>query len=157
MEAKFSQRVKDVLSYSREEAIRLGNDYIGLEHLLLGIIREGEGMAIQILAYFGVDLAKIRKEIEEVNICYLHAPLFHPAMKNVGPVRKALKVKTFFNILGPMVNPARPQNQLAGVFNEEVQKLYSEVYKKENINHIIVYSLDGYDEISLTYQRYMIG
>ncbi len=64
MEAKFSQRVKDVLSYSREEAIRLGNDYIGLEHLLLGIIREGEGMAIQILAYFGVDLAKIRKEIE---------------------------------------------------------------------------------------------
>ncbi len=64
MEAKFSQRVKDVLSYSREEAIRLGNDYIGLEHLLLGIIREGEGMAIQILTYFGVDLAKIRKEIE---------------------------------------------------------------------------------------------
>jgi len=64
MEAKFSQRVKDVLSYSREEAIRLGNDYIGLEHLLLGIIREGEGMAIQILTYFGIDLAKIRKEIE---------------------------------------------------------------------------------------------
>ncbi|MCB0804456.1 MAG: ATP-dependent Clp protease ATP-binding subunit [Bacteroidales bacterium] len=64
MEAKFSQRVKDVLSYSREEAIRLGNDYIGVEHLLLGIIREGEGMAIQILTYFGIDLAKIRKEIE---------------------------------------------------------------------------------------------
>jgi ATP-dependent Clp protease ATP-binding subunit ClpC len=64
MEAKFSQRVKDVLSYSREEAIRLGNDYIGLEHLLLGIIREGEGMAIQILNYFGIDLGKIRKEIE---------------------------------------------------------------------------------------------
>ena len=64
MEAKFSQRVKDVLSYSREEAIRLGNDYIGLEHLLLGIIREGEGMAIQILTYFGVDFMKIRKEIE---------------------------------------------------------------------------------------------
>ena len=64
MEAKFSQRVKDVLSYSREEAIRLGNDYIGLEHLLLGIIREGEGMAIQILTYFGIDMGKIRKEIE---------------------------------------------------------------------------------------------
>jgi ATP-dependent Clp protease ATP-binding subunit ClpC len=64
MEAKFSQRVKDVLSYSREEAIRLGNDYIGLEHLLLGIIREGEGMAIQILTYFGIDLGRIRKEIE---------------------------------------------------------------------------------------------
>ncbi|MCF8392224.1 MAG: ATP-dependent Clp protease ATP-binding subunit [Bacteroidales bacterium] len=64
MEAKFSQRVKDVLSYSREEAIRLGNDYIGIEHLLLGIIREGEGMAIQILTYFGIDLSKVRKEIE---------------------------------------------------------------------------------------------
>ncbi|MCD4695883.1 MAG: ATP-dependent Clp protease ATP-binding subunit [Bacteroidales bacterium] len=64
MEAKFSQRVKDVLSYSREEAIRLGNDYIGLEHLLLGIIREGEGLAIQILTYFGIDMSKIRKEIE---------------------------------------------------------------------------------------------
>jgi len=64
MEAKFSQRVKDVLSYSREEAIRLGNDYIGLEHLLLGIIREGEGMAIQILSYFGMDMSKVRKEIE---------------------------------------------------------------------------------------------
>jgi len=64
MEAKFSQRVKDVLSFSREEAIRLGNDYIGLEHLFLGIMREGEGMAIQILTFFGIDLASIKREIE---------------------------------------------------------------------------------------------
>ncbi len=107
-----------------------------------------------ILEHFGYQFSnnndKLKKEIEETNICYLHAPLFHPAMKNVGPVRKTLKVKTFFNILGPMVNPAKPQNQLIGVFNEEVQQLYADVYKQIGVNHIIVYSLDGYDEISLT-------
>jgi len=65
MEAKFSQRVKDVLTYSREEAMRLGNDYIGLEHLLLGILREGEGMAVQIMLYFGLDLPLMRKTIEQ--------------------------------------------------------------------------------------------
>ena len=64
MEAKFSQRVKDVVTYSREEAMRLGNDYIGLEHLLLGILREGEGMAVQIMLYFGLDLELMRKTIE---------------------------------------------------------------------------------------------
>ena len=99
---------------------------------------------------FSNDASKLQQEIEKTNICYLHAPLFHPAMKNIAPVRKALKVKTFFNILGPMVNPARPKNQLIGVFSEEVQKLYAEVYKQIGVNHIIVYSLDGYDEISLT-------
>jgi ATP-dependent Clp protease ATP-binding subunit ClpC len=65
MEAKFSQRVKDVLSYSREEAIRLGNNYIGLEHLLLGILREGEGLAVQMMKYFGMDLAEVRKMVEK--------------------------------------------------------------------------------------------
>ena len=99
---------------------------------------------------FSNDPSKLQQEIEKTNICYLHAPLFHPAMKNIAPVRKALKVKTFFNILGPMVNPARPKNQLIGVFSEEVQQLYAEVYKQIGVNHIIVYSLDGYDEISLT-------
>lgn len=99
---------------------------------------------------FGNDVSKLRREIEKTNICYLHAPLFHPAMKNIAPVRRALKVKTFFNILGPMVNPARPENQLIGVYSREVQQLYAEVYKQIGVNHIIVYSLDGYDEISLT-------
>ena len=64
MEAKFSQRVKDVLTYSREEALRLGNDYIGLEHFLLGIIREGEGMAVQIMHFFGIDMKELKKSIE---------------------------------------------------------------------------------------------
>ncbi|MBN2212824.1 MAG: anthranilate phosphoribosyltransferase [Bacteroidales bacterium] len=107
-----------------------------------------------ILEHFGYqfdnNVSKLQREIEKSNICYLHAPLFHPAMKNVAPVRRALKVKTFFNILGPMVNPAKPKNQLIGVFSEEVQQLYAEVYKQIGVNHIIVYSLDGYDEISLT-------
>lgn len=99
---------------------------------------------------FSNEQDKLKKEIETANICYFHAPIFHPAMKHVGPVRKALKVKTVFNMLGPIVNPAQPQNQMIGVFNEDVMKLYSDVCKINNINHSIIYSLDGYDEISLT-------
>jgi anthranilate phosphoribosyltransferase len=107
-----------------------------------------------IFEYFGytfsTDSVKLRRELEECGVCYLHAPLFHPAMKYVAPVRKALKVKTFFNMLGPMTNPARSQSHLVGVFNAEVQKIYSEVYQLAGIKHGIVYSFDGYDEISLT-------
>jgi anthranilate phosphoribosyltransferase len=99
---------------------------------------------------FSNDTNKLRNEIEKANICYLHAPLFHPAMKSVGPVRKSLKVKTFFNILGPMVNPCRPKNQLIGVYSEEVMDLYNNVYKDTDINYCIIYCLNGYDEISLT-------
>ena len=83
-------------------------------------------------------------------ICFLHAPMFHPAMKNVGPVRKELGVKTFFNMLGPMVNPAFPQNQLVGVFSLELARLYGYLYQKGDANFMIVHALDGYDEISLT-------
>ena len=99
---------------------------------------------------FSNEADKLRNEIEKANICYLHAPLFHPAMKSVGPVRKSLKVKTFFNILGPMVNPCRPKNQLIGVYSEEVMDLYNNVYKDTDINYCIIYCLNGYDEISLT-------
>lgn len=99
---------------------------------------------------FSNDGNKLKNEIDKANICYLHAPLFHPAMKSVAPVRKSLKVKTFFNILGPMVNPSRPNNQLIGVFNEDVLNLYNDVYRNTGINYCIVYCLTGYDEISLT-------
>ncbi len=99
---------------------------------------------------FSSDSDKLRKELDECGICYFHAPLFHPAMKHVGPVRKALKVKTFFNMLGPMTNPARPNYQFIGVFSPEVQKIYAEVYQMTDIHHEIVHSIDGYDEISLT-------
>jgi len=107
-----------------------------------------------IFEYFGykfsTDNDKLKKELEECGVCYFHAPIFHPAMKNIGPVRKALKVKTFFNMLGPMTNPARPQNQFVGVFSTEAQKLYAEVYQLAGIRHGIAHSIDGYDEISLT-------
>ena len=111
----------------------------------------GSSNVLEHLGYqFSNDISKIKKELEESNICYLHAPFFHPAMKHVGPVRKSLRVRTFFNLLGPMVNPSRPKNQVVGVFNEEVQELYHQVYKNLDMNYYILYNLDGYDEIVLT-------
>ena len=92
----------------------------------------------------------LKKMLDVSGFCMLHAPLFHPAMKFVSPIRKELQIKTFFNILGPMINPSNPKNQFLGVYNLEIAKLYSGVYKNSDINYAIVYSLDGYDEISLT-------
>jgi anthranilate phosphoribosyltransferase len=80
----------------------------------------------------------------------LHAPLFNPAMKNVVPVRKALKIKTFFNMLGPMVNPSFPSKQLIGVYSLELARLYNYLYQQSSVNYMIIFSLDGYDEVSLT-------
>jgi anthranilate phosphoribosyltransferase len=93
---------------------------------------------------------KLRHEVEEAGICFLHAPLFHPAMKNVGPVRKALKVRTLFNMMGPIINPSFPKNQLVGVSDLETMDLYNQVFAESGQNYVIVHSLDGYDEISLT-------
>ena len=92
----------------------------------------------------------LKYSIEKAGICVLHAPLFHPAMKNVAPIRKELGVKTFFNMLGPMVNPAFPRNQMVGVFNLELQRIYGYLYQNTDKNYSIVHALDGYDEISLT-------
>ena len=107
-----------------------------------------------VLEYFGYrfsnDEKKLRKEIENTGITFMHAPLFHPSMKFVAPVRRALKVKTFFNKLGPMVNPSFPGNQLVGVYNMPVFALFNEVYSQSGIHYTIIHSHDGYDEISLT-------
>ena len=92
----------------------------------------------------------LKRCIDQAGICVMHAPLFHPAMKNVGPIRKELGVKTFFNMLGPMVNPAFPKNQMVGVFNLELQRLYGYLYQQTDKNYSIVHAIDGYDEISLT-------
>ena len=92
----------------------------------------------------------LEKSMDKAGIAILHAPLFHPAMKNVGPIRKELAVKTFFNMLGPMVNPSFPQNQLVGVFNLELARMYAYLYQDTNTNFTILHSLDGYDEVSLT-------
>ncbi|WP_340065289.1 anthranilate phosphoribosyltransferase [Ascidiimonas aurantiaca] len=107
-----------------------------------------------VLEYLGVrfsnDPGFLEKCLEKAGICILHAPLFHPAMKNVAPIRKELKVKTFFNMLGPMVNPAFPKNQLVGVFNLELARMYGYLYQNTDKNFTVLHALDGYDEISLT-------
>ncbi len=107
-----------------------------------------------VLEFLGVkfsgEVAKMKESIDKSGVCFMHAPLFHPAMKNVGPVRKELGVKTFFNMLGPMVNPAFPPNQLVGVFSLELARLYGYLYQNTDKHFSIVHALDGYDEISLT-------
>jgi len=99
---------------------------------------------------FSNDEDFLKHAIDKAGICVLHAPLFHPAMKNVAPIRRELGVKTFFNMLGPMVNPSFPKNQMVGVFNLELLRLYGYLYQNTGKNYSIVHALDGYDEISLT-------
>ncbi len=99
---------------------------------------------------FSNDVDFLERAIATTGICVLHAPLFHPAMKNVAPIRRELGVKTFFNMLGPMVNPAFPKNQIVGVFNLELLRLYNYLYQDSDKNYSIVHDLGGYDEISLT-------
>ncbi len=107
-----------------------------------------------VLEYFGYqftnDVDELKRSIDRANICFMHAPLFHPAMKNVAPIRRELGVKTFFNMLGPMVNPAFPTRQLVGVFNLELARQYGYLYQQTNKDYVILHSLDGYDEVSLT-------
>jgi len=99
---------------------------------------------------FSNDPDFLERAIATTGICVLHAPLFHPAMKNVAPIRRELGVKTFFNMLGPMVNPSFPKNQMVGVFSLELLRLYNYLYQDSDKNYSIVHDLGGYDEISLT-------
>ena len=99
---------------------------------------------------FTTNVDSLRKSIEESNIAYLHAPLFNPALKTVAGVRKHLGVRTFFNVLGPLVNPVTPKNNMLGVFNLSMGRLYYYMYQLLGGNFSVVHSLDGYDEISLT-------
>lgn len=99
---------------------------------------------------FSSDIDKLNKSLEESGVCYLHAPFFSPALKSVAPVRKSLAVRTFFNMLGPLVNPVLPKHQLLGVYNLKLMRLYTYISQNEGINCTVVHSLDGYDEISLT-------
>ena len=107
-----------------------------------------------IMEHFGYKFTNNRdillSQLDKANICFLHAPLFHPAMKSIGPIRRELGVKTFFNMLGPMTNPSFPKNQMIGVFSLETARLYHYIYQQTDCNYSIIYSLDGYDEISLT-------
>lgn len=107
-----------------------------------------------VLEYFGYkftnDVDALKRSLERANIFFMHAPLFHPAMKNVAPIRKELGVKTFFNMLGPMVNPARPPRQLVGVFSLELARQYGYLYQETDKQFTILHDLNGYDEVSLT-------
>ncbi len=111
----------------------------------------GSSNVMEYLGYkFTNNIDELKQNIDTANICFLHAPLFHPAMKTVAPIRKELGVKTFFNMLGPMVNPARPKNQLVGVYNLELARMYAYLYQRSDKKYTILNALEGYDEISLT-------
>lgn len=111
----------------------------------------GSSNVMEQLGYqFKKDVTALNRELETANICFLHAPLFHPALKVVGPIRKNLGIRTFFNMLGPMVNPAFPRHQLVGVYNLEMARIYNYLLQQTDNNFTIIHSLDGYDEISLT-------
>ncbi len=99
---------------------------------------------------FSAEADFLKRSIEETNIAILHAPLFHPAMKIVGTIRKEIGMKTFFNMLGPLVNPSFPKNQMVGVFSLELARMYTYLYQDSNTNYSILYGLNGFDEISLT-------
>ncbi len=111
----------------------------------------GSSDVLQALGYsFTADTDSLRRQLDEYNICFLHAPLFHPAMKAVVPIRKQLGMRSFFNMLGPLVNPARPKYHLLGTFDIALSRLYQYILQKESGRFSIVHSLDGYDEVSLT-------
>lgn len=111
----------------------------------------GASNVMESLGYkFSSDEGKLKTELEKTGACFLHAPLFHPALKNVAHVRRQLGVRTFFNLLGPLVNPAFPMHQMIGVYSLEVARVYHYVFQQTDKKYVILYSLDGYDEISLT-------
>lgn len=111
----------------------------------------GSSNVMEYLGYtFTNDEDKLKRSLDQAGICFLHAPLFNPAMKTVAPIRKELGVKTFFNMLGPMVNPAQPKNQIVGVFSLELARLYAYLYQQTDKNYTIIHAVDGFDEVSLT-------
>ncbi|HWY37638.1 MAG TPA: anthranilate phosphoribosyltransferase [Bacteroidia bacterium] len=111
----------------------------------------GSSNVLEYLGYtFTNDTNALKKQLDKHNMCFMHAPLFHPALKQVGPVRKEMGVKTFFNMLGPLVNPARTTHKMVGVYNLELARVYHYLLQSEDRSYCIVHSLDGYDEISGT-------
>ncbi len=111
----------------------------------------GSSNVMEYLGYtFTNDQDTLKRSLDSAGICFIHAPLFNPAMKTVAPIRKELGVKTFFNMLGPMVNPAQPKNQIVGVFSLELARLYAYLYQDTDKNYTILHAVNGFDEVSLT-------
>jgi len=127
---------------------------------ILGSISEGKYNPSEISSLgfkFSNEADRLKQQIDQAGITFLHAPLFHPAMKEVAPIRRNLGVRTFFNMLGPMVNPSFPKKQLVGVYSLQLQRYYKYIFEQEALSYRIVHSLDGYDEISLTDQAKVIS
>jgi len=99
---------------------------------------------------FTADEATLQEALAHAGIVCLHAPLFQPALKQIAPLRKSLGIRTVFNLLGPLLNPASPSHQLVGVATPDVLRLYSYVLERTKTRYAVVYTEDGYDEISLT-------
>ena len=111
----------------------------------------GSSNVMEYLGYkFTADQDELKRSLDRAGICFIHAPLFNPAMKIVAPIRRDLGVKTFFNMLGPMANPAQPKNQIVGVFSLELARLYAYLYQETDKNYTILHAVDGFDEVSLT-------
>ena len=111
----------------------------------------GSSNVLEELGYqFKTNSEDLCQDLEKSNICFLHAPIFHPALRSVAPLRKGLGLRTFFNILGPLVNPAKPNFSMIGVYSLEIARIYQYLLQKNQENFLLVQSLDGYDEISLT-------
>ncbi len=106
---------------------------------------------------FTADEGELQRQLDQHNICFLHAPLFHPVMKKVAPIRKKLGVQTIFNNLGPLINPAQPKFQLTGTYSLELARMYQHILRSERTNYRVVYGMDGFDEVSLTDETRVLG
>lgn len=136
-----------------------GAGYLVTKHGNYGVSSVcGSSNVLESLGYkFTNDRSNLEHQLEKAKICFLHAPLFHPAMKFVGPIRKQLGIKTFFNMLGPLVNPAQPNHQMTGVFSLHLQRIYQYLLQELDIEFNIVFGLSGFDEISLTDKAQVIN
>lgn len=118
----------------------------------------GSSNVLEYLGYtFTTDEDELNQQLRERNICFIHAPLFHPVLKSVGNIRKSLGVSTFFNAMGPLLNPAQPDYQLTGTFSLEMAKVYQILLKEKRKEFKVVYALDGYDELTLTADARVLG
>lgn len=144
---------KDTFNVSTLSSVVVaGAGYTVTKHGSYGVSSSvGSSDVLLSLGYeFSNDADRLRRQLDAAGICFLHAPLFHPAMKEVVPVRKQLGMKTFFNMLGPLVNPVQPTHQLFGTFSLELSRVYQYLMQQSGRRYTIVYALDGYDELSLT-------
>ena len=118
----------------------------------------GSSNVLEELGYhFSADSAILNRQLKEKNICFLHAPLFHPTLMKVGGIRKELGIRTFFNALGPLVNPVQPEYQLTGTYNLELAKIYQHILLGSRKDYKVVFGMNGYDELTLTDQTRVLG